>query len=357
MRIFYRVGEKTYRNPIDALTDTFTTHKEPILDLGSELNLYNWQTEPALNVAQCEDVYAKQLASSKKPLRLVYSSGTDSHSVAAAFARNHIPLCYTLVDFSVVHDTYLDGTKWLPFKINRLTELLRSYDMPSPDYEVIVVDKKKIEAQFNKENFFLNDCFYGTSLGFNLNQFGEILKYSKYSPEKYLNIFGMEKPRLYQDGIGIYWQITDTVSMYGYSHDFDCCWFYTSPEAPELIARQAWNVLNYCQSKWPNLDFNTSSTIVQTNKSYYHTWCTVLGRRTDPWLSLMSRAKKPIGPSFKFNNDPRYKHLNYYKNTSSEAWKHYVALFKKIEELTGEDVLPNITSERYYLKYNDGLRL
>lgn len=349
MKVQYLSGNTIYTNPIKAHEASRLTHSQLELQLGHDLEAFNYKLKPKEGIEELENRLVQKTLSLNKPIRLFYSGGTDSHSVAVAYARAHIPIKYTMIQRDCFLDKYIDGREYTHFKIRKLTELLESFNLPAPDVEVIVSDKKFIDSYYADAKFFEKSSFYGTAAGFSMSDFGSLLRYSRFDAGHYLNIFGMEKPRLYEDGFGIYWQITDTMSMYGYNNEADCLWFYINDLVPELIAKQCWNVIDYCKTNFPKIPFNESSRLLQTTENYYHSWCLLLGRKTTLWQSAKSREFKPLSDSITYKSNPNYKHLNSYREENTLAWQNYNHLYEIIHDLFGKYRIEPITTKRFYL--------
>lgn len=345
----YQVNNTSFSSAISAWESATKTNNKPLLLLDDTFSSYDWTVEPLKPINVLEDEHATRLSQTGKTLRLFYSGGTDSHSIAHAFARNNLDIKYTLVSYKNIINTSLDSESYIRDKVDKLKRLYSDYNLKDPDYEVIVVDEKVINEHFTK-NFFEDSIWYNCNKSFNVNQFPSLIKYSKWNSDSVLNIFGIEKPRLFEDSKGIYWQISDTMSLYGYSNMSDNHWFYCSKHALDIVAKQAWNVLNYIDYKWPNLVKGKVLERFQTEDEFYYEWCKVLGRQTNLWWAMQSKESKAKSSTFESIEDTRYTHLKYYQE-GKKAWNNYKELFHTLKDITQTHTIQSVFSNKHYLRY------
>jgi len=348
MKMTYRVGKEDFSSVFQAWIKTGKSENKPIYRFPQSFHGYDWSINPTQSIEELEDEYAKYLYTQNKKLRLLYSGGTDSHTVAHAFARNKIPIVYTLFDYETLQDDLINSQFYTRHKVLKLEKLHKEFGLPYPKYEVISSNKKKFDDHF-KGRFFEKGFYYGCHYAFNYNESSDLLKYSVWNPSEYTNIFGIEKPRLYEDDVGIFWQITDTMSAYAYSNLYDCTWFYLSEHCLPLIAKQCWNVITYCVDKWPLHAFWHSSKVLQTTKEHYFEWCQVLGRKTDLWWAEKSYSGKGRRSTYNQPVDPRLKHASAYRNDLADSWKVYATLFESLKEITGVGEIQTVVSDKFYL--------
>ena len=348
MLVQYSVGSDLIVNAVEAWQQASTRSLVPLLQMPKGFYDYDWTMEPEKSIEELEDDYVKALYAKNKDLRVIYSGGTDSHSTATALARNHIRAKFTIIVFSIMHKEILDSKFWIAAKINRLNELYTSRGMPAPESEVIYMEKDKIEGHFVKD-FYLKNAFYNSNQTFNLNFISGALRHSKWNPAKTTNIYGIEKPRLYEDKQGIYWQITDTMSMYCMNTEYDSTWFYCSEDALDLVAKQCWAVLRHCMLTYPTFALGHSSKLLQTTPEHYYEWCKALGRNTDEWWANMSRYGKPFAAKTIDGSDHRYFHEKDAAADHSPAMRNFKELFQVLKEITGQDKITSVLTEKFYL--------
>lgn len=342
----YLIGTERTTNAIDAWSSALGNRLRPSLDLGMDFSDFDWKIRPTESISVLEDLRTSQIQAKGLPIRIMYSGGTDSHSIAHAFARNKIPVRYTLVTWFTLKDDALDSNFWNEVKLRRLKALHESYNLPEPEVEIITIDKDKHDRYFASSQF-LESSYYGCNLTFSLNHFPGVLEYSKWNPRTTVNVYGIEKPRLYKDNIGVFWQVTDTMSMYTYSNEFDTTWFYLSKDNLPLIASQVWAVYDYAKSM--TLPLEDALHTLQTSRDLYFQWCQVLHRRTDLWFALMSKQSKVTKVMQSANDDTRYHHFQQYAELQNQAWRNYRSLLSKLNDLNIGKLITPILSPRYYI--------
>lgn len=348
MLVQYAVGSDLVVNAVEAWQQASARSIVPLLQMPKGFYDYDWTMEPEKSIEALEDDYVKALYAKNKDLRVIYSGGTDSHSIATALARNKIQAKFTFIIFSIMHKEILDSKFWINAKVARLVELYTSRGLPAPEYELIFMEKDKIEGHFVKE-FYLKNAFYNSNQTFNLNFISGALRHSRWNPATTTNIYGIEKPRLYEDKGGIYWQITDTMSMYCMNTEHEATWFYCSEDALDLVAKQCWAVIRHCMLTYPKFTFGHSSKLLQTTPEHYYEWCKALGRNTDEWWANMSRYGKPFAVKTKTGDDHRYFHEKDARADSNPALQNFKELYNVLEEITGHAKITSVLTDKFYL--------
>lgn len=349
MKIHYDVLGESYSRPLLALEAANRLSALPTLKLSATFDSFNWTLPVTQSVSALEDERVKQIAAKGQPIRLMYSGGSDSHTIADAFLRNRIAIRYTLLEYTNLTGTQLDGDRIMGLKLDRLTRLHRSYGMALPEYEIIRIDSTKIEEHFTT-NFFEHSSYYNCNQSFNVNQTESTLRWSRWAPETTINVYGIEKPRIYLDDVGLYWQITDTMSMYAHSTQYDSTWFYIHEDLPELIQAQAMGAYRYAKLHMSDLPLVDALHALQTDKTHYHTWCLSLGRKIEYTWAMHSKQSKVYHSTFENPTDPRYNHIVRYRDDkASQAWKNYQSLFQTLKDITGKSTITPITTSKYYL--------
>lgn len=342
----YLIGDKRTHSAIDAWAVGRSNQQSPLLDLGAGFYAHDWSVQPFATIETLENVRCRQIEAKGKPIRVLYSGGSDSHSIADAFARNKIPVRYTVITWFTLADSVLDSDYWNRIKLDRLQELHKTHGMPEPEVEFIRVDKEMHDRYFASTQF-TEASYYGCNLTFSLNYFPGALRFSKWNPTRTTNVYGIEKPRVYGDKSGIYWQITDTMSMYAHSEDQDCTWFYLSEECLPLVAKQVWAVVEHAKTMPQELPDALHT--LQTNRNFYYQWCQVLCRKTTLWFALMSKQSKVTRVMHTPEDDKRYLHLPHYLELSNQAWRNYRGLLSKLNDLKIGNKITPVLSPRYYL--------
>lgn len=349
---YYQVGDVTTTSGLAALVVSHTTNTPIHYTLHASLTTYPWHVPPALSVEHYESEQVKRIHALGKPIRVFFSGGTDSYSIAHAFARNGIHVVYTLVEYGTIEQSVFDAPALTATKLLYLERLHEKFNLPKPEYEVISVDDAFLQRYFSTANP-EKDAYYLTNRSFNANNIGRYLEWSTFNAQAYSNVFGVEKPRLYVDDKGVYWQVTDTMSMYGDHNDFDTIWFYLDHAMPELISAQCHSVLKIATahatvtSKGLPLILNQ----LQTDANLYHQWCVALGRQTNIWISTMSKICKVSPGSIEpTDRDKRYIHYDHYRENNKGVWEAFKGFYDDVLDITDNTYLVSHPSERYYLK-------
>lgn len=351
MLVRYRVNQTDYTHPLLAWEAAKQQNTIPELSLGDNFKGYDWHAPVTHSIRELEDIRVQQIITKNRPIRLVYSGGSDSHTIAHAFARARHPIRYTLIDYTNMREDLLDGISHMDNKVKRLQALHAHYGCEAPEYEIIRLGVKELESHFQKD-FFLEGAFYGCNQSFSLNQIEANLKFSKWAPDTTTNVYGIEKPRIYQDHIGLYWQITDTMSMYAYSHEYDSTWFYIDEALPELIKAQCMQVVGAASRLGVKDTLIGNLHELQTNDIFYYRWCIALGRQIDTYWAMKSRECKTYQSTFELPTDTRYIHLNRYQFDVTKIWQNYEALFHTLKDITGSPKITPILSPRFHFSFN-----
>lgn len=348
----YQIGLCTTVSGFRALELQRSEKADIRLHLDNRFDYFDWLGyEGTLDIQTLEDQQVQRINGLNKPIRLMYSGGTDSYSIAHAFGRAKIPVVYTMIEFGTLRNGYLDSAAMTGFKIKLLEALHNRYGLPPPKIEILSVDDNLLNWYFINQSI-QTQAYYPVNKTFNANNMALLLEFSKYKPDAYVNVFGVEKPRLYEDDKGIYWQVTDTMTMYGEHANYETVWFYLDKHCPELVLAQCQGVLRLVD-KLALRDSSRYRDILrslQTSPDSYHQWCEALGRQTTLWISFNSKVSKvKPGEQSGLVDDPRYKHYDHCRSTNTAAYKAYTNFYNHVKDLTGADVLPDISSDRFYI--------
>ena len=347
----YLIGTERTHSAIDAWSSGRSSQQNPLLDLGAGFYAHDWTVQPFPSIETLENVRVAQIKAKGQPIRVLYSGGSDSHSIAHAFARNGVAVRYTVITWFTLANNVLDSDFWNRIKLNQLQDLHKRYGLPEPEVEFIRVDKEMHDRYFASSQF-TEASYYGCNLTFSLNYFPGALKFSKWDATKTINVYGIEKPRVYQDDTGLYWQITDTMSMYAHSTEQDCTWFYLSDECLPLVAKQVWSVVEHAKTMPQPL--GEALHLLQTHRDFYYQWCQVLCRKTNLWFALMSKQSKVTRVMHTAEDDKRYQHLPHYLELNNQAWRNYRGLLSKLNDLKIGSTITPVLSPRYYLSKKKG---
>jgi len=357
MKHYYRIGTEQYQNAIEAWSrfrslEASNQHPdfELVLDSG-RLAAYDWTIPATKDLRTLEEEFATRIRQQNKYVRLMYSGGSDSHSVADAFLRSGNTIDeFVMYSWESMNDGCLDSIFQVNMKLTWLKEMHIKYNMPLAKMTVVQVGQQ-LHNEFFEKNWFLKHPGHSGTESFNVNQMAVM---SKYAPlpvnvDNYINVWGMEKPRLFTDDKEIYFQMNDKNTMYSEDPSTNNIWFYMAAEAPELIRAQCEGALAVARGIFPNLTLSQALHKLQTVRDFYHEWCTSVGRVTTKFQNSFIFLSKNVGQSL--TNNSRYHHVDHYASTRNETWKHYEEYVNTVKDLSnGTNILHGVNTQRFILE-------
>jgi len=269
----YYVGDKIFFNKIQALEYASKHQQQPgwyFNDL--EFEKFNWKIEPSETL---EDLYkkrAEQIREQYDHVVLFYSGGVDSHNILMTFVKNNIKL-----DAVVIYGTFEFDKE----KTHRFNLELYNLAIPLAQKYQHLYDLHLLDISELYKTCYEPDWIYRG--GVQLAPFEYILGYIYDQP--YLSrwfekgstaiVRGIDKPRvIFHDSK--FWAgfldcslmqtpsvITDRGRWVIDSTEF----FYWSPDAPWLVAKQAHVIKNYFTNVAPDL----KNLLTHTNKHHHDT--------------------------------------------------------------------------------------
>lgn len=357
MKHYYRVGTEKYQNAIEAWSRIRTLEStnqsvdfELVLDHG-HFATYDWTIPAAKDLRTLEEEFATKIRQENKYVRLLYSGGSDSHSVADAFLRSGNTIDeFVMYSWESMNDGCLDAPGLVNMKQGWLTELHTKYNMPLTKMTVVQVGQH-LHEQFFDKNWFLKYPGHSGTESFNVNQLAVMSKYAPLPANvtDYVNVLGMEKPRLFTDDKEVWFQMNDKNTMYSEDPSTNNTWFYMSAEAPELIRAQCEGALAVARGLFPKLPLAQALNKLQTDRNYYHEWCTSVGRITTKFQNSFIFLSKNVGQSLR-NND-RYHHVNDYADNRNATWKNYEEYINTVKDLSGGNTtLHGVNTQKFILE-------
>lgn len=363
MKHYYQINDEKYVNAIEtwarikSLKDSGVAVDMKLVIDNDRLANYDWQSIPR-NIAELEEEFANRLRQQYDYVRLVYSGGSDSHSIADAFLRSNNRIDeFIIMEYSSQIASGGDSLAQTSMKKTWLDELHTKYNMPISKITVLTIDQK-IHDNWFQPNWFLNHAGYSGTEKFNANHIGDLLENCPppVGIENYINVMGYEKPRLFADTNAIWFQMNDKHTLAGASSVQPTVWFYLSGDAMELVNAQCRGALAVARGLFPNLSLSEALHQLQTNLNFYHEWCLSLGRVTSKFQNTLSLTSKPSGHSEVVNGvdlERRYVHIEQYANDkTSIAWKSYQDFVHTAKELNNGQPLPGIQTQKFILAQN-----
>jgi DNA-binding Lrp family transcriptional regulator len=357
MKHYYRINSEKYQNAIEAWSRIRTLERagayldyELVLHEGKLAN-YDWTIPVVTDIRILEEQFATKIREENKYVRLLYSGGSDSHSIADAFLRsgNRIDE-YVMYSWESMYDDCLDSPFNVNMKIRWLMELHEKYNMPFTKMTVMEVGREIHETFFEK-NWYLKHAGHAGTESFNVNHLGDMAKFAPLPPSvtDYVEVLGKEKPRIFSDGNEIWYQMNDKNTMYSASPERNNIWFYLSPEAPELIRAQCQGAIAVARGLFPNLPFAQAIHKLQNDRNFYHEWCTSVGRVTTRFQNSFIIKSKNVGQSL--TNNHRYHHVDNYAADRNPTWKNYEDYINVVRDLSADGTtLPGINTQKFILE-------
>lgn len=189
--IEYRVGEKKFYNWYLAQHQSMTTGDPVTFYCHDDLyDRFDWSCEPEQSLDELMKSHAENLRNRYERLVLLYSGGTDSHTIYNIFVRNNIHLDEIIVKSSKSNPGLpLTPYQYLKNHHHDKTTILTQLD--SDD-----VNLRKLDIQ--DENWLLRDC--GDLSKFELTLYGDVVKFlceKNHNGHSWIAIVGHEKPYVF----------------------------------------------------------------------------------------------------------------------------------------------------------------
>jgi hypothetical protein len=274
--ISYRVNRQHYNNVYLALHECWKNNAQLEFNCNDELfDQFNWNVEPEASFELLMETHARNLRDRYERLILLWSGGTDSHTIYNVFRRNRIHLDEIIIKasahsagFPEINHEWLQKNHWDPSTIiTRYDDhdtQLRAMDVPDEDW--VWRDK-------------------GDLLKYGMTSSGDGVKFlceKNHSGHTWTAIAGYEKPRLiYRQGRWYSRQL-DMVLRPTMGHDYITHFFLE----PLIHIKQSHMVkravkLLIAQNKLPLYDNDWAEAKWNKDAQGYHDWCNACGRHNE----------------------------------------------------------------------------
>lgn len=258
---FDRNSKKIYDNKIDALKDSCDIDLKINEDYG--YYDYDWTVEPQEDWKTLLKQHAQYLRDTNEKIRIWYSGGRDSQTVLDAFLENNIFIDEIATWRGTPTEDFENALA--TSEVNRVAiPFLKSiqHKIPSTRINLYDVGYKSYHRHIDKYFKYSQDFLAALSV---YNQ-------PLYKPElftvddEYMNITGLDKPRVYCDEFGYYFELNDNMFLHDTKipgKSFKNCnhFFYSSRE---IYAKQCHIVMNQMKNNSTNKETLSISDI--TNK-------------------------------------------------------------------------------------------
>jgi len=310
-----------------------------------------WSLPPTHSIAYYEEEHAKKLRSQYSYVRVWYSGGSDSHSIVESFLRAGQKIDEIIsVYWETIISSDIAGAGNQELVLGWLTELYQKYNQPLPKVTVLDVTKQHVDQHFSK-NYFYKNIGFGGNYAFNLNQYDKMAQLKPINVPNFVEVFGMEKPRIVVENNSAFFQMNDKQLMQCAADDYPVEWFYLPRQTPDLIRAQLWGIIEYVKTVQTPVKFIQD---LQRTDDLYHLWCKLCGRTTSPKQNMLSSKSKTFGSSVTHNGRKRYRHIHQSENEHSIAWENYRNFLNYSKELAqqwDEELveLPGVLTKKYFL--------
>jgi hypothetical protein len=250
-----------------------------------EYDKYDWTKEPELGIELLMDSYAHQLRNQYQRLILLWSGGTDSHTIYNVFKRNNIHIDEIIIKasahsagFPEINHTWIQNNHWDPTTIiTRYDDhdtSLRAFDIPDEDW--VWRDK-------------------GDLLKYGMTSVGDGVKFlceKNHAGYTYKAIAGYEKPRLVYRGGRWYHRQLDMVLRTSMGHDYIEHFFFEpliAIKQAHMVKRAVKNLLAI--NKQPLYDGDWAEAKWARTAEGYRAWCHACGRHDELTLGVSHTQK------------------------------------------------------------------
>jgi hypothetical protein len=283
---FYQLGEKKFHNKVLALVEGTKQNQFPEWNFNkSVFDSYNWLEEPVVNLRELYRLRAQQIRDQYDYIRLEFSGGADSATVAYSFINNGIHLDEVVFRYPKTGEKNSTDDPFNTKPENILSEfryaarpILNWIATHSPLTRIVIHDYSEDMLKSKHDESWV----YNTRDYF---QPGHPFKHTVDSVDEHKRtldrghrvcvLWGVDKPKIcikdqkwYLYFMDIQANIANPETA-GYSNVTNE-YFYWSPDLPELLCKQAHIIKNwfnldsnkYLQHlvRWPNYSFTQRST-------------------------------------------------------------------------------------------------
>ena len=288
-QIYFRVNNKIIYNHLLARYESFVSGQNiDFVCNDQQYNQLNWLQEPAQTIDQLMDQHAINLRNQYQRLVLLWSGGTDSHTIYNVFRR-----CNLHIDEIVV----FVGDQYEPWNSMQYVDWLRTHH-DDPHTKITVKNRfdPAIKQQIvnNEDWLFQNTTMIPKMVVGTADRAMHDYCEQSYGGQRWCLIIGLEQPqvRYYH---GQYWAYQNSeylLAAVGFAN-IEC--FYLEPQ---LAVKQAHMIKRMLKLKSNLLDHdNYMYQRRGSANAYYTAWQTGLGRHQEV-IPGMSHAHKMVESSF-----------------------------------------------------------
>lgn len=252
LKYFFTVGKKSFLTDIEAIKYKNSNGGDVKFKFNySFIENFNWKENPPKTIIEYQDLHCQIIKEKYDNIILMYSGGTDSHTILTALIRNNvrnvtlyeatnsehksIPMRLNLVKSTF---KYLEKYKII---FQNLNYKLVSSALDDSD-DLFTNDEKELDDVLSnvKPQKFIDIYHSGTFYrAFSVKNDKHIFKTSK----KTCVIWGFEKPRIKLHNGYWSWYMKSSDILYGkmlIDNDYDDIFFFMTDDVPEIQIKLAW---------------------------------------------------------------------------------------------------------------------
>jgi hypothetical protein len=252
---YFVANEQVYSSKLQALIAGSKTGEHPQWVFNNDIfDKVPWTIEPTESVDALYRQRAINIRSKANYVVLLYSAGVDSHTVFTSFVDTGKPVDEIVITWPVAAaEKFANGPedKSTANTIAEWTYLiepqLKFIKETWPSVKITVIDSTEgiVDNNYTEEDFFKFETFY--SIG-SLNRWPQALTELKQISAEHpgtVVVMGLDKPQLKLQNNKLYLFFLDKLIQIKSDECIDIEYFYWSPDATDLLRKQAHLVLNH----------------------------------------------------------------------------------------------------------------
>ena len=278
---FYQVGNDTFYSRVEAAEYSKRTNKPIHWNFNdSVFGQFDWKNEPPLSLEQLYANRAQQIREKYDYVVVWYSGGADSHNVLSSFLKNniHVDEIAQFVNYeaSGTWDSYLNEevakvavpeTKKIQEQYPHIKH--RLVDLSPIIKDLYTIDNNGMDFIYKANRVFSPNQLSRTYLREKIKDYADIIN----SGKSLCFIWGAEKPSIItvDEKYCVYFADVIDNAVGVRTQQLNRPWehdelFYWTPDAPEIVAKQAHIIKNFCRSiTAENIEQHVKNGFVHTN--------------------------------------------------------------------------------------------
>jgi len=332
---FYQVGDVKYYNKVLALTEASKLGQFPEWNFNRDIfDNFNWSTEPNIDLRELYRMRAQQLRERYDYIRLEFSGGSDSATVAYSFINNSIHLDEVVFRYPKTGEKNVADDPFNTKPENSLSEyryttkpLLDWIAVHSPRTKIIIHDYSEdmLHSKHDESWVYSTKDYFQPGHPFKhkvdaLDDHKRTLE----SGKKVCILYGIDKPKVCVKDQKWYLYFMDIQANTSNPEIGDYPnasneYFFWQPDLPEILAKQAHMIVRWFNmpenthlqylTRWPNYSFSQRTTFEHIIKPLIY---------PDYDMTLFQTSK----PTNSFYNEmDHWFYLNFQETHAFKVWQ------------------------------------